>query len=657
VLVGHWRLIALLVVISVLLGFVPTIKSELEAGLIDEISQTIRNSSSTDPLINAGSRPDSFLEAVGVVLSTRISRFERMNADKDLPERIAGLLFGRVGVGLALLFYLVLSIAAYSVDFLTTVFQTRISQEVFAKLRGIGLTKGLVTDPAQLPALTNTAGQYSNAIQVGAANVGNTYGYLLDAGQHLLSLGTALFLIFTKSPQFAVACLVVVLLQVWLSYVQGRRLRKKRNELDSRRNDLLARTDDVLSKRELILAYERQDDYRDKLDGYTKGYADVVRKLSIKEKLYSLMSRLITDYGRMIILLVGLLVTLGLARRAGSSQVTDIGDAYFFLSIYTRILFPATDLLRKYDSLKESESTSRTFLAVLSPETLTVGATSNIATMRSPVSNPPEDADEPGTAVTFRDVFFKYPVVSEGPSQTTDDEKWVLNGISFHIPARKTTLVLGRSGCGKTTIARILLGFWRPAKGEVTVFERALSEYSGDELRGLMAYVPQGDHIIDDSVKENLAWGYTKDGKGISDERMLDTLESLKIIRTEEERRNILTRFARELAGGQQQRLSFARMMLDESEIVILDEPFAGVDTFTIRDVRAQLTQIFDSSKRTVLMFSHRLAFAKFADHILIFGEDGKIIEEGSPSKLLADKNGEFTKLYNQARDDLEVQT
>jgi ABC-type multidrug transport system fused ATPase/permease subunit len=98
-------------------------------------------------------------------------------------------------------------------------------------------------------------------------------------------------------------------------------------------------------------------------------------------------------------------------------------------------------------------------------------------------------------------------------------------------------------------------------------------------------------------------------------------------------------------------------MMLDESEIVILDEPFAGVDTFTIRDVRAQLTQIFDSSKRTVLMFSHRLAFAKFADHILIFGEDGKIIEEGSPSELLADKNGEFTKLYNQARDDLEVQT
>jgi len=646
VLIGHWQVIVLLIVISVLLGFVPNVKSELEAGLIDEISRTI------------GSSGSAASESIGNVLSIRISRFERMSDNADWPERIAKLLFGGVGLGLALLFYLVLSIAAYAVDFLTTIYQTRISREVFAKLRSIGLTKGLVIDPAQLPAVSNTAGQYSNAIQVGAANVGNTYGYLLDAGQHFLSLGTALFLVFRKSPLFAVACLVVVLLQVWLSYAQGRRLRAKRNELDSRRNDLLARTDDVLSKREIILAYERQQDYREKLERYTRGYAEVIRTLNIKEKFYSLTSRLITDYGRMIILVVGLLVTLGLARRNGSVQVTDIGDAYFFLSIYTRILFPATDLLRKYDSLKESESTSRTFLAVLNPETPAVGATADALISRSAANSSADNVDEPTTAVTFRDVFFKYPGESEGPAQATDDKKeWVLNGISFHIPARKTTLVLGRSGCGKTTIARVLLGFWRPTKGEVTVAGRALAEYSGDDLRELMAYVSQGDHIIDDTVRENLAWGYTRDGKGISDEKMLETLKGLKVVRTEKERKEILGRLARDLSGGQQQRLSFARMVLDESEIVILDEPFAGVDTFTIREVQAQLTQIFDNSQRTVLMFSHRLAFARFAHHIVIFGENGTIVEEGSPAELLADKEGEFTKLYTQARQDLEVQT
>ena len=654
VLVGHWQVIALLIVISVLLGFVPNIKSELEAGLIDEISQTIRNPSSSPENLNQQDR--SFFEAIKDVLSIRISRFERPATNPDLPERIARFLFGNVGVGLALLLYLALSIAAYAVDFLTTVYQTRISREVFARLRSIGLTKGLVIDPAQLPRFSNTAGQYSNAIQVGAANVGSTYGYLLDAGQHLLSLGTALFLVFTRSPLFAVACMVVVLLQVWLSYAQGRRLRAKRNELDVRRNDLLARTDDILSKREIILAYERQQDYRDKLEHYATGYADVIRGLNIKEKFYSLVSRLITDYGRMIILLVGLLVTLGLARRADSSQVANIGDAYFFLSIYARILLPATDLLRKYDSLKESESTSRTFLAVLNPKVAGVGAALDVPNSNDTATIPSHTLDKT-TAITFRDVFFNYPAPPEGPSQVTDGNKpWVLNGISFHIPARKTTLVLGRSGCGKTTIARILLGFWRPTKGDITVFGRALAEHSGDDLRALMAYVSQGDHIIDDSVRENLAWGYTKDGKRISDEKMLEVLQGLKVFRTEDERKEILTRLARDLSGGQQQRLSFARMMLDESEIVILDEPFAGVDTFTIRDVQAQLAEIFDNSERTVLMFSHRLAFARFADHVIIIGEDGKIIEEGSPSELLADKDGEFSKLYAQARADLEIQ-
>jgi ABC-type multidrug transport system fused ATPase/permease subunit len=660
VLAQHWRLIALLVVISVLLGIVPIIKSEVEAGLIDEISRSIeqiaRSVISGDASTQIAS-PGSFSEAIKNVLSMRIERFEGGGTDESIPEKLAHLLFGQVGVGLALLIYLALSVGAFAVDFLTIVLQTRISREVFAKLRGIGLTKGLVTDPSHLPALSNVAGQYSNAIQIGAANTGNTYGYLLDAGQHFLSLGTALFLVFTKSPQFAFACLFIVLLQVWLSYIQGRRLRRQRNELDTRRNDLLARTDDVLSKREIILAYERQHDYAKKLEGYTRGYADVDRALDIKEKLYSLTSRLITDYGRMVILLVGVLVTLAIARRTGASQIADIGDAYFFLSIYARILSPATDLLRKYDSLKQSESTSRTFLEVLRPGAPQVGGLAPLRKTRdagTQASDKP--VDETADAVTFQDVYFNYPIKTEEPSQAAnaEAERWVLNGVSLRIPARKTTLVLGRSGCGKTTIARILLGFWRPSKGEVTVFGRRLPEYTGDELRDLMAYVSQGDHIIDETVKDNLSWGFTKDRKGIPDDRMLETLAELKVVRTQEERNKILGRPARDLSGGQQHRLSFARMMLDESEIMILDEPFTGVDSFTLSEMRPHLSRIFGSSERTVLVFSHRLAFAKFADHVVIFGEDGKIIEQDSPTNLLA-QGGEFAKLYAEARDELKL--
>src|SRR5262249_11802688 len=121
-----------------------------------------------------------------------------------------------------------------------------------------------------------------------------------------------------------------------------------------------------------------------------------------------------------------------------------------------------------------------------------------------------------------------------------------------------------------------------------------------------------------------------------------------------EDRKTILGRLARDLSGGEPQRLSFARMMLDQSDIVILDEPFAGVDIFTMRDLHPVLGRIMTAGKRTIVMFSHRLAFADFARHVVVFGENGQIAEEGSPSELLK-KNGEFAKLCSEARAQLTV--
>ena len=113
-LVRHWRVIALLVVISVLLGVVPTIKSELEAGLIDEIGGAITNRAS---IIRGAAYSSSFRYAVQSVLRLPLSRFEHGRPEDGIPERIAGVLFGGVGIGVALLIFLVLSAAAYAVDF------------------------------------------------------------------------------------------------------------------------------------------------------------------------------------------------------------------------------------------------------------------------------------------------------------------------------------------------------------------------------------------------------------------------------------------------------------------------------------------------------------------------------------------------------------
>lgn len=604
VLIHHKRAVLGLALISILLGITPTLKSELESGVIDQISVFIRDKS--------------------VEWRAPLGRFrQEINSDKtDVSETIAVWLFGGTSLITALGYYLALALIVYLISVGAKSLQATISRKIFARLRGEGIKKGLLVDPQTISSLPNGAGQYTMAIQQGASNFWDTYGYFLEGGQYLFSLLTTVILVAFKSWVLALCCVGFVTIQVTISFLQARRLREKRNALDKQRNDLVGRTDDILNKREIILAYEQQDKYRKKLDDMTEKYAIVEKDLEVAGEKYQGFSNLIGDYGRIIIPLSALYF----AFKFDQSSISDFGDVYFLLSIYSRILYPATNLLRRYDDFKRSEATSETFLDILAS---------------------PEPADDKGAgdipaswdrrdAIRFEDVKFEY-----------QDGRGVLNGCTFRVPARRTTMVVGRSGSGKSTISRIILGFCPVTSGEVLVYGRGMKEWNHKKLLEQMAYVAQGDHIIDDTVYENLSWGFTKDK--ILEDHMKRALRDVKIPE------DAIQKYARSLSLGQQQRLAFARMMLDESDIVILDEPFSGVDVFTIRDLAERLIAEFRENKRTVLMFSHRLAFAGYADHVIVLGDDGKIKEEGSPQELM-NRKGEFYSLYNAASEELRLE-
>jgi subfamily B ATP-binding cassette protein MsbA len=299
------------------------------------------------------------------------------------------------------------------------------------------------------------------------------------------------------------------------------------------------------------------------------------------------------------------------------------------ISIYVRILDPANNLLRKYDEFKRSEGTAQRFLDILT-------STPSVVEDTAPDLTPTWDGND---AVRFEKVYFKYEEADES----------VLRDCSFKVPMNATTMVLGRSGAGKSTISKIILGFWPVTEGKVFIHGRSLGSWNPEELRERMSYVSQGDHIVDESVRENLLWGYSK--KGVIEEA--DMVQALREVRIPIES---LDRSARELSLGQQQRLSFARMLLDESDIVILDEPFSGVDVFTISELRNCLIEEFTAHRRTVLMFSHRLALSAYADHIVILGDHEAIAEEGSPKQLI-ELGGEFARLHKSALEELTLAT
>jgi ABC-type multidrug transport system fused ATPase/permease subunit len=604
-----------------MLGVVPTLKSELESGVVQEINDAVRPAPTLGPQVKPGELFDIPLD-----------RFNQgtTSSQDGIPERLARLLFRNVTLGWAVIVYLLIAVIVFGIELGSKAIQAFVSKDLFAELRGEGLRRGLLTDPSALPAFNNIAGQYAAAIQQGATNVSNTYGYMLDAGQHIFALVTTIVLVATKSWIFALCALGLALGQVVISVVQARRLATKRNELDRTRNALVGRSDDILSKREILLAYEQEDAYVRKLDTLTNTYAEVDRRLAVSEQKYTGLVQLLSDVGRILILLLA----LALALVFGQSAIGNIGDAFFLISIYVRIFVPSSNLLMRYDSIKRSEATSKTFLDVIqSAEQKTRGSNTG--------------KDEPqwleNRDINFSQVYFRY---------SPEDKKDVLHSCTFTVPAGKTTLLLGPSGSGKTTIARLLLKFWRHDQGSIQVGGRQINEYSGREVRAHMSYVSQGDHIVDDTIRDNLSWGFSKTGS-ISPERMRDVIDVVAID-TSHKAGDILDWLAKDLSIGEQQRLSIARMMLDESEIVIMDEPLAGVDVFTIRDLLPHLTRLLRERNHTVVMISHRLAFAGCADHVVVLNALGEVVEQGAPKDLILSQ-GVFASLHDAAVAELSL--
>jgi ATP-binding cassette subfamily B protein len=615
-----------LIFISILLGFVPTIKSLLESAIVNDIGEEISKNQN-------GIKVD-----IKYIFTSEFGQFKGIPSDdSDWSVKLTYTLFKKVNLFFALIYYVIISLCAFSIEAISNLLSLSINRQLFSRLRGEGFIKGLSIDPRRLSSLPNVPGQYANSIQQGATNIAKTYNFILQASQYIFSLVTTLILVASKNSIFAISCLIIVLIQSLLSFYQAKKLDHQRQQLDLKRNDLMARTDDILGKREIILAYEQQEYYKKKLDNYTSEYTKLSQDIDIKENIFDIISRMIMDYGKIAILVIGLFIVVFVSRE--TDGINNIGDVYFFISIYARLLGPFSGLLNGYDNIRRSEATSITYLELISKKEINISSQDQAL---SPCNQYTSDI-----AIRFSNVWFSYDFENNIDKEESEKTyEWALRNCSFYVPRNCTTLIVGRSGSGKSTISRILLGFCPNTRGSVYINDRLLNNWNTYELRAMMSYVSQGDHIVDDSIRENLLWGNNKVTK--SDIQLMQTLKEVGII-NEKVGERILDDPARKLSIGQQQRLSFARMMLDDSAFIILDEPFSGVDAFTIRDLQPCLKKLFNDKEKTFIMFSHRLPFSSFARHIIVLGDDGSIAEEGDPKKLL-ERKGIFYELYNTAK-------
>ena len=240
--------------------------------------------------------------------------------------------------------------------------------------------------------------------------------------------------------------------------------------------------------------------------------------------------------------------------------------------------------------------------------------------------------------IAFRDVTFQYP----------DGEETVLENFSLDIPFGTRLAIVGETGAGKSTLVNLVCRFYEPTQGTVLIDGRDARERSQLWLHSAIGYVLQTPHLFSGTVRENLLMGNPQ----ATEEQMWQAIRTVSaedvIAHLDKGLDTDVGEGGDLLSTGEKQLISFARAILADPRILILDEATASVDTVTEARIQAALEEV--TQGRTCLMIAHRLSTVRNADMILVV-RDGKIVEQGTHAQLLAQK-GYYHSLYTRQYED-----
>ena len=234
-------------------------------------------------------------------------------------------------------------------------------------------------------------------------------------------------------------------------------------------------------------------------------------------------------------------------------------------------------------------------------------------------------------------------------SYETDRE--ILQGIDMTFPKGSFTAIVGESGCGKSTIAAILMGRNKGYTGDITVGGTSLSEISEDSLTENFTYISHQSYLFKGTVRDNLLMARPNAGEDTL-WQVLEQVNLADFLRSEKGLDTVLNEKASNLSGGQCQRLALARALLHDSPLYIFDEATSNIDVESENDIMAEIHEL--AKTKTVILISHRLANVVKADNIYVL-DKGNIVESGNHNALLA-ANGAYAKLWN-AQQELENYT
>ncbi len=337
---------------------------------------------------------------------------------------------------------------------------------------------------------------------------------------------------------------------------------------------------------------------------------------------FGLYRNLAIDLGRVTILLLGVYFVV--------NNSMTIGTLVFVITLSEKAYFSLYRLSRFYDRIAEGAEAVNRLAGLLEADSEIVNPTDGISP-KTILGN-----------IHFKGVSFIY----------KDAKNKALDNIDLRIRSGEITALVGPSGGGKTTLARLIYRHYDPQSGEVFLDGKNLRDYDIPSFRRFLAVVPQEVEIFNLSVKENIAYARPDASeKEIKEAAKIANAEEF-ILKLEKGYDTLVGERGIKLSGGQRQRLGIARSILANPSILIFDEATSNLDSQSERLIQNAMEKI--SKNRTLIIIAHRLSTIKKADNIVVL-DDGKVSEQGNHAELSRTEGGLYAKLIRlQAMGDID---
>jgi ATP-binding cassette subfamily B protein len=442
-----------------------------------------------------------------------------------------------------------------------------------------------------------------------------TDGVTTLAQSTLMLSGTAVLLLILD-PRLALATLAVIPFMIIATVLFRARSARAYASVRERLGLVTATLAEDISGMRMVQAYVREQHATENFQAVARDYRDSNMQTVVLNGVYfPVVSFLAT---------LALAVVLGYGGHLYFAGALSIGTLFAFMLYVNNFFDPVQQLSQLYN----------TFLS----------ATAALDKIIDVLDEAPEVADRPGARPLARirgDVRFDGVHFSYGLRGGELGEE-VLHGIDLDVPAGTTVALVGHTGAGKSTIAKLLARFYEPTSGRITIDGHDLNEVTMESLRRQLGIVPQEGFLFAGTVAENIAFGRP----GASQEDIVRAAETVGAhdftLRLEDGYETQLGERGSRLSLGQRQLVAFARALLADPRILILDEATSSVDIGTERTIEQALRTLL--ADRTSFVIAHRLSTIRDADLIVVL-EHGQVIEQGSHDELLA-KRGLYTSLY-----------